>query len=139
MASGPRCTRTVQRGLSSCQYQGSVKISFPDVHSRRHLLRADTNPGPGGDYRITSLYFDDAFDSALFEKTAGVQHRQKVRVRIYDGSPEVIMLEQKIKHGEGVRKERLRIDRRCTMPCAPGFPNPCWMRGTLCFRMQPGR
>jgi len=80
-------------------------------HRLRHLLRPDPHAGPTGQYRITSLYFDDATDSALFEKLAGAQHRQKVRIRIYDGRDSVIMLEKKIKHGEGVLKERVAIDR----------------------------
>ncbi len=77
----------------------------------RHLLRPDPNAGPTGEYRITSLYFDDAADSALYEKLAGLQHRQKVRARIYGGRGDAILLEKKIKNGEGCRKERLRIDR----------------------------
>lgn len=77
----------------------------------RHWLRPDANAGPLGEYRITSLYFDDMADSALYEKLAGLQHRQKVRLRIYDGSEKVIMLEQKIKNGDGTAKRRRRIDR----------------------------
>lgn len=77
----------------------------------RHLLRPDPNAGPGGDYRVTSLYFDDATDSALYAKLSGLSERAKVRVRIYGGQSDVILLEKKIKIGEGIRKERLRIDR----------------------------
>lgn len=88
-------------------------------HRLRHLLHRDPHAGPRGEYRITSLYFDDAADSALFEKLSGMQHRSKVRVRIYDGQDRLIMLEKKVKYGEGVRKERLQITRPlCEALCA---------------------
>ncbi|HWI64324.1 MAG TPA: polyphosphate polymerase domain-containing protein [Symbiobacteriaceae bacterium] len=90
----------------------------------RHFLRPDPHAGPGGEYRITSLYFDDAADSALFEKLAGVEHRQKIRIRVYDGRDNVIMLEKKLKHGEGVGKERIRIDRRIYAAMGAGDPQP---------------
>lgn len=77
----------------------------------RHLLKKDPHAGPSGRYRISSLYLDDAADSALYEKLAGVEHRQKIRVRTYDGSDETILLEKKVKLGDGIRKERTRIDR----------------------------
>lgn len=90
----------------------------------RHLLRPDPHAGPSGEYRITSLYFDDASDSALYEKLAGVCCRQKIRVRIYDGRDDVISLEKKIKNGEGVRKERVRIDRPLYEALRTGNPKP---------------
>jgi hypothetical protein len=78
----------------------------------RYLLQPDPYAGPNGDYQITSLYFDDIYDSALHEKLSGVQNREKVRLRIYNSKDDVIMLEKKIKKGDGVCKERLRIDKQ---------------------------
>lgn len=80
-------------------------------HRLRHVLRPDPYGGPTGDYRVTTLYFDDVADPALYEKLSGLQNRQKVRVRIYGGTDAVIMVEQKTKNGDRVRKERLQIDR----------------------------
>lgn len=80
-------------------------------HRLRHLLRPDPHAGPTGEYRISSLYFDDATDSALYAKLSGLQQREKVRVRIYDDRDDVIILEKKIKSGFGSRKERVQIDR----------------------------
>lgn len=48
-------------------------------HRLRHLLKPDPHAGPSGEYRITSIYFDDVADTALYEKLAGMQHRQKIR------------------------------------------------------------
>ena len=57
---------------------------------RRHLLpvlaldpHAARN---GGQYAIRSLYFDTAFDDALYDKMSGIYYRQKYRIRIYNYS-----------------------------------------------------
>lgn len=95
----------------------------------RPFLRTDPNAGPTGAYRISSLYFDDVADSALYEKLAGLQHRQKIRIRIYEGQPDTILLEKKIKVGEGVRKERLRISRELYEAIRAGETTPLLENG----------
>jgi len=55
-------------------------------------------------YLISSLYFDDNTDSSYYEKLAGVQHRKKYRLRIYDGSLDKIMLECKEKINNKIEK-----------------------------------
>lgn len=90
----------------------------------RYLLRLDPHAGPTGDYRVTSLYFDDATDSALYEKLSGVQHRQKIRVRTYNGQVDLLMLEKKVKVGAGVLKERLRIDQETYQALLSGHAEP---------------
>ena len=37
----------------------------------KKLFAHDKNAGPGGTYRVTSLYFDTPYDSALREKIDG--------------------------------------------------------------------
>ncbi len=49
-------------------------------------------------YEIRSLYFDDYDDSCMGENEAGVDQRQKYRIRIYDTKGEVIHLEIKEKN-----------------------------------------
>ena len=49
----------------------------------RKLFPHDKNAGPGGTYRVTSLYFDTPYDSALREKIDGVNRREKFRLRYY--------------------------------------------------------
>ncbi len=51
----------------------------------------------GGIYTIRSLYFDDPFDSALREKLNGISHREKFRIRYYNGDTSYIALEKKCK------------------------------------------
>ena len=65
-----------------------------------------------GPYAIRSLYFDDAYDSAYYDKIGGVMHRDKYRIRIYNNSDEVIFLERKRKVGDLIQKSSVRITRR---------------------------
>ena len=51
----------------------------------------------GDAYKIRSLYFDDFYDTCLRENESGVDRRKKYRIRIYNGSTDVIKLEKKIK------------------------------------------
>lgn len=50
-----------------------------------------------GCYEIRSLYFDDILNRCMEENQAGVDQREKYRIRIYDGSDAVIHLEIKEK------------------------------------------
>ena len=63
----------------------------------RKLFAHDKNVGPDGAYRVTSLYFDTPYDSALREKIDGVNQREKFRLRYYGTDPSFIRLEKKYK------------------------------------------
>lgn len=58
-----------------------------------------------GSYEIRSLYFDDFQDRCMEENEAGVDQREKYRIRIYEGSDAVIHLEVKEKT-RGLTKKR---------------------------------
>lgn len=75
-----------------------------------------------GPYRIRSLYFDDAFDSAFHDKQSGVMHRDKYRIRIYNGSDSTIFLERKRKMGDLIQKSSVRITRRLAERLINGDP-----------------
>ncbi len=62
------------------------------------VLTPDAN-ARGGSYVITSLYFDDPLDSALYEKLDGLGRHSKFRIRTYDYNDQVIKLERKDKNG----------------------------------------
>lgn len=62
------------------------------------LLTPDPN-GDNGNYVITSLYYDDILDHALYEKLDGLPEHRKFRVRTYDFENKIIKLERKDKHG----------------------------------------
>ena len=59
----------------------------------------------GDCYEIRSLYFDDAWDRCMDENEAGVDQREKYRIRIYDPASDVIHLEIKEKN-RGLTKKR---------------------------------
>ena len=76
----------------------------------RPVFKLDPHAHEGG-YLIRSLYFDDYLDSAYEEKDAGVLMRKKYRVRIYNGSDDVIKLERKKKFGSWIHKEDAPLTR----------------------------
>ena len=62
-----------------------------------------------GTYQIRSVYFDDPQDNSLSENEAGIDPREKFRIRIYDADPSYITLECKHKEHAMTRKESCRI------------------------------
>lgn len=78
-------------------------------------LKATLNPDPNGDennqYYIRSLYFDTAYDSALYDKINGTANRDKYRIRIYNFSDQMIRLECKSKFRDLISKRSVRITR----------------------------
>ena len=75
-------------------------ISPSDMYTIRSRLRAvaysDENT-VNGRYKIRSLYFDNANDTALWEKINGVNKREKFRIRYYNDDLSFIKLEKKSK------------------------------------------
>lgn len=69
----------------------------------------DTDVHAADGYTITSVYFDDLFDSYLQDTIDGNRMREKYRIRIYDGSFDVIKLEVKYKRNNRVKKQSVRI------------------------------
>lgn len=77
----------------------------------KHVLKLDSNANEKGEYFIRSLYFDDIYDTALFEKNFGVCRRAKYRIRTYNMSDKFIKLEKKSKIGAYISKESTSITR----------------------------
>jgi len=75
------------------------------------MLALDTHASEKtGGYQVDSLYFDDFRNSCLNEKEAGIENRNKYRIRTYDSSPDIILLEKKMKRGKGIAKQYHRIN-----------------------------
>jgi SPX domain protein involved in polyphosphate accumulation len=72
-------------------------------------MQSDKNADGDGEYRVTSLYFDDMFRSAYKDKLHGVLKRKKHRIRAYNLSPDRITLEVKYKDGNFVRKSNAAL------------------------------
>ena len=62
-------------------------------------------------YLIRSLYFDDVFSTAYYEKMDGVEYRKKYRIRIYNNDLSFIRLECKYKHENKTSKDQILIDK----------------------------
>ena len=68
------------------------------------VLRADDNQtGPDG-YCVTSVYFDDIWDSSLHDAQEGHRIREKYRIRIYGHRYSSIKLEVKYKRDNRIKK-----------------------------------
>ncbi len=61
-----------------------------------------------GHYHITSLYFDDIYDSRVMEKADGIEFHQKYRIRSYEGG--ALRLEYKTKSGNLTSKQQLWLN-----------------------------
>lgn len=72
------------------------------------LLSADHSSGRLG-YQISSVYFDDLFDTHLHDTVDGNPIRQKYRIRIYNHSFDTIKLEVKSKWYNRIAKAASEI------------------------------
>ena len=75
------------------------------------LFPRDGHAGPDGSYRVTSLYFDTPYDTALREKLDGVDRREKFRLRYYGDHPAWLKLEKKFKVNGLCGKRSARLSR----------------------------
>ena len=68
------------------------------IRSRiKPVMRTDPHVSADGTYQIRSIYFDNADDKALREKTDGAARREKFRIRYYNDDFSFITLEKKMK------------------------------------------
>ena len=74
----------------------------------RTVLREDSHT-IGGKYHIRSLYFDDYFNTAYYDKLDGADGRKKYRIRLYNLEDNFIRLECKIKSGAYISKLAHRL------------------------------
>lgn len=75
------------------------------------IMKLDKHTINNEGYHIRSLYFDDTYDSALKEKSSGIQVRKKYRIRAYNYSYEAIKLEIKEKYGDFTNKISCEISK----------------------------
>ncbi|WIV11774.1 polyphosphate polymerase domain-containing protein [Proteiniborus sp. MB09-C3] len=90
------------------------------------LMKLDRNSRDSGDYSIRSIYFDDIKDTALFEKINGVNHREKFRIRFYNGDSSYIRLEKKIKNNGLTAKFSTKISAEACLKILNGDMD--WIR-----------
>lgn len=74
-------------------------------------LKRDPNNFKNNGY-IRSLYFDNIFNDAFYEKLAGIEKRKKIRIRIYDFKGDLIKFEIKNKFNNNIFKETALIKKK---------------------------
>jgi hypothetical protein len=75
------------------------------------VLQQDQHSVDDAGYHIRSLYFDNLYDTDLYEKNYGILKRKKIRIRIYNNRDSVIKLERKYRYGEYICKESVSLTR----------------------------
>jgi hypothetical protein len=102
-------------GNKKLRHELKYYISYYEFENLRNRLRPlvnhDKNSVNQDGYHIRSLYFDTMYDTALYEKNAGVHSRNKYRIRIYNKSDKVIKLERKSKYNQYICKESMNLSR----------------------------
>lgn len=97
------------------KYRHELKFYINDmdcaeIRSRlKHLAYKDKNADENGEYKISSLYFDNYMDKAVVEKLAGASRREKFRLRYYGTDTSFIRLEKKAKFNRLCLKESVRV------------------------------
>lgn len=103
--------------MNDIKYRNEIKYLCNDMQLARieagikHICRPDVHTGSGGMYRVRSVYFDDADDSCYHDNVHGVNVREKMRIRIYDGNTDYITLECKNKLNGKNHKDSARLTR----------------------------
>lgn len=69
------------------------------------ILKTDDYSQSDEGYKVTSVYFDDYFDTHLEDSKDGTRQRNKFRIRIYNDSFDLIKLEVKYKYNNRVLKK----------------------------------
>lgn len=75
------------------------------------VMELDKYSNENGEYIISSLYLDDINNKALAEKLSGIHDRYKYRIRCYNDSGDVLLLEKKIKKSNYVNKKKAVINK----------------------------
>lgn len=87
------------------------------------LMQRDRHSRKGA-YYIRSLYFDTPDDRDYLDKVLGVEHRQKIRLRLYDLQAPTLKLEIKNKQGIYSHKQGVTVDRTLAQALIEGNPDP---------------
>ena len=76
-----------------------------------HICSLDKNSGEDGNYRVSSLYFDDYCNSAVGDNLGGYMKRKKFRIRAYNVDDTIIKLERKSKNNQLCKKDSVFISK----------------------------
>lgn len=96
-------------------------IDLLDLRSRlSKVMEMDQHATAKGGYAVRSVYFDNYADKALYEKTNGVDDREKFRMRLYNADPSLILLQKKSKLRGLCYKSSVKISQNCCLEVLNG-------------------
>ena len=105
---------------------GCCKSDLWNLQRRlEYVMESDSNESTGEGYKISSLYFDDLWDSCLRDTVEGYRSRRKYRIRIYNDSLQVIKLEVKEKQNNRIYKLSKSITKEEMKRLISGEPIDC--------------
>lgn len=108
MSSEIRVMRTERKYLLS-------KLQISGLYARLAAVMSGDPVNGTKAYMVRSLYFDTVYNDDYFEKMAGIERRQKIRLRIYDVNAPKAKLEIKEKQGQAQLKRSLVVSREDAM------------------------
>jgi len=93
------------------KYYINEKTAFLLRTLLRNVTKPDENMNDPNGYLVTSIYFDDVYNSALYEKISGSNFRKKFRIRLYNLDDSLIKLECKEKYEQYISKISAELTR----------------------------
>lgn len=96
------------------------KLQISGLYARLSAVMAGDPVNGTRAYMVRSLYFDTIYNDDFFEKMAGIERRQKIRLRIYDVNAKTAKLEIKEKQGTAQLKRSLIVSREDAMELQKG-------------------
>ncbi len=110
------------------KYRHEYKYRLSDTEASmlmfrlKGLMRLDSHVGTSGSYLISSLYFDDYYDSCFYENENGTDPREKFRIRLYNNSADRISLECKRKECGKTLKTSTKLTKEQVADIINGIP-----------------
>jgi len=98
--------------LKSCRTENKYLISYDDAFSLYKKLDSVLSKDihcQNKSYSVRSLYFDSIYNKDLNAKKNGLEHRKKIRIRLYNINDNYQKLELKEKNGIYQTKHSLKI------------------------------
>ena len=86
-------------------------FQYEVLKSRIKFLKKDPHCEEKGFYTVRSLYFEDLMGNSHYEKESGIHNRNKFRFRTYNNSTDFIVLENKSKVGQLIKKKSVKISK----------------------------
>lgn len=124
--------------MENGRHEVKFAINAPDaaqlLSRLGRVMKPDENAASGC-YRVRSLYFDNLYDKALYEKLDGVQPREKFRIRLYNGDTSLIRLEKKSKRNGLCLKRSANMEASQCMRLLSGDASVLLEGSALCIEL----